>query len=299
MISLIVNPASGGGRAAAAIPGVRRELERRGIAHTVHETESLGHARGLARSAGSAGRVAVALGGDGLVSAVATGLRGSDGVFGILPGGRGNDFARFLGIPLDPVAACEVLQTGSVSRLDLGCAGGQPFLGVASCGLDSDANRIANQTRMIRGRLGYVYGGLRALTTWKAANFRVRLDGERLTIRGYTIAVANSSMYGGGMRIAPDASTTDGLLDVVLISDRSRLRFLRHLPKVFSGTHASLPFVRIVRASHVEVDADRPFTVYADGDPIAELPVRFGVEPGAVCVRVPVGNGPPVPDMGP
>ena len=109
------------------------------------------------------------------------------------------------------------------------------------------------------------------------------------------MAVANSSTYGGGMRIAPDASTTDGLFDVVLISDRSRLRFLRHLPKVFSGTHTSLPFVRIVRASYVEVDADRPFTVYADGDPIAELPVKFSMEPGAVSVRVPVGSRLPVP----
>ena len=299
MISLIVNPEAGGGRAGAAIPRVQHELERRGIAHTVHETQSLGHARELAQSAGAAGQTAVALGGDGLVSAVAAALRGSEGVLGVLPGGRGNDFARFLGIPLDPVAACEVLQTGHVSRLDLGCADGRPFLGVASCGLDSAANRIANQARLIRGRLVYAYGGLRALTRWKPANFRLRLDDEPLTIRGYTVAVANSSMYGGGMRIAPDASPTDGLFDVVLISDRSRLRLLRDLPKVFGGTHTSLPFVRIVRASHVEVDADRPFTVYADGDPIAELPVRLSVEPEAVGVRVPVGSRLPVRDSRP
>jgi len=296
MISVIVNPASGSGRAGVAVSGVRRELDRRGIPHAVHETESLGHARELARTAHSRGQTAVALGGDGLVAAVAAELRGSDGVLGVLPGGRGNDFARFLGIPLDPVAACEVLDTGTVARLDLGRAGGQTFLGVASCGLDSDANRIANRARLVRGDLVYVYGGLRALSRWKAANFRLRLDGEPLMIRGYTVAVANSSMYGGGMRIAPDASATDGLLDVVLISDRSRLLFLRHLPKVFSGAHASLPFVMIVRARDVEVDADRPFTVYADGDPIAELPARLSVEPAAVRVQVPVGSPLSAPD---
>lgn len=293
MISVIVNPASGSGRASAAIPGVRQELQRRGIAHTVHESESLRHARELAENARSSGRTAAALGGDGLVGAVATALRGSDGVLGVLPAGRGNDFARFLGIPLDPVAACEVLDTGTVTPLDLGCVGDHTFVGVASCGLDSDANRIANQTHLIRGNLVYAYGGLRALMTWKAANFRLRLDGEPLTFRGFTVAVANSSTYGGGMRIAPDASVTDGVFDVVLISERSRFCFLRHMPKVLGGTHTSLPFVLIVRARDVEVDADRPFTLYADGDPIAELPTKLTVEPGAVRVRVPAGRSGP------
>jgi YegS/Rv2252/BmrU family lipid kinase len=225
-----------------------------------------------------------------LTSALAAALCGTDGVLAVLPGGRGNDLARSLGIPLDPVAACEVLTTGTVIKLDLGRVGGRTFLGVASCGLDSDANRIANRTRLIRGHLVYVYGGLRALARWKVANFRLKLDGEPLALRGYTVAVANSSIYGGGMRIAPDASVTDGLFDVVLISEESRLRFLRHLPKVFTGAHTSLPFVRIVRARDVEVAADRPFTFYADGDPIAELPARLRIEPRAVCVRVPAGT---------
>jgi YegS/Rv2252/BmrU family lipid kinase len=290
VISLIVNPASASGRAGAAVPKVRRELERRGIAYTVHETDSLDHARALAQTAQSAGHTAVALGGDGLIGAIAAGLRGTDGVLGILPAGRGNDFARVLGIPLDPVAACEVLTTGTVTRLDLGQAGDQTFVGVASCGVDSEANRIANRTRLIRGRRVYAYGGLRALATWKAASFRLQLDGQPVTIRGDMVVVANSSTYGGGMRIAPGASLTDGLFDVVLISAGPRLRLLRHLPKLFSGTHTSLPFVRTVRARDVELDSDRPFTVYADGDPIAKVPVRLRVEPRALCVQVPAGS---------
>ena len=293
MISVIVNPASGGGRAGELASGVRRELERRRIGYRMQTIRSFDEAAACARVAHANGHIAVALGGDGLISALAGALQGTDGVLGILPSGRGNDFARVLGIPLDPVAACEVLATGIPARLDIGRAGERTFLGVASCGLDSVANRIANQTRLVRGKLVYAYGGVRALAVWKPASFRLRLDGEPLALSGYTVAIANSSAYGGGMRIAPDASLTDGLFDVVLLSDLSRARLLSHLPKVFRGSHTKLPFVKIVQAREVEVDADRKFTVYADGEPLADLPVKLTVQPAAIRVQVPAGSALP------
>jgi YegS/Rv2252/BmrU family lipid kinase len=287
MLSLIVNPASGGGRAGAVLAEVRRALDARGLDHRVELTRSLEHARELAVAAQQAGEMAVALGGDGLIGAVAGALRDSDGVLGVLPGGRGNDFARVLGIPLDPVAACAVLAEGTVRALDLGQIGETTFIGIASCGFDSEANRIANQTRLIRGNLVYTYGGIRALMSWRPARFRLRIDSRPATLTGYTVAIANSPAYGGGMFLAPGASLTDGLLDVVMIADQPRLQFLRHLPKVFKGEHVTLPAVRIVRAREVEVDADRQFTVYADGDPIAQLPVKVTVAAAAVRVMVP------------
>jgi YegS/Rv2252/BmrU family lipid kinase len=287
MLSLIVNPSSGGGRAGNALGDVRSALEARGLDHHVELTRSLEHARELARSAQAAGETAVALGGDGLIGAVADALRGTEGVLGVLPGGRGNDFARVLGIPLDPVAACDVLAVGSIQPLDLGQIGETTFIGIASCGFDSEANRIANQTRLIRGNLVYTYGGIRALLSWKPARFRLRLDGQARSLTGYTVAVANSAAYGGGMFLAPGASLSDGLFDVVLIADQPRLRFLRHLPKVFKGEHVGLSAVSIVRAREVEIEADRPFMMYADGDPIAQLPVKVRVLAGAVRVLVP------------
>jgi YegS/Rv2252/BmrU family lipid kinase len=294
MLSLIVNPSSGGGRAGAALPAVGRALDARGLDYHVELTRSLEHARELARCAQQAGEMAVALGGDGLIGAVAGALRGTDGVLGVLPGGRGNDFARVLGIPLDPVAACAVLSHGSVRALDLGQIGTATFIGIASCGFDSEANRIANRTRLIRGNLVYTYGGIRALLSWRPARFQLRIDGEPHAFTGYTVAVANSAAYGGGMFLAPGASLTDGLLDVVLIAEQPRLQFLRHLPKVFRGEHVKLPAVSIVRAREVEVDADRRFAVYADGDPIDELPVSISVAPAAVRVMVPAHDRAPV-----
>jgi diacylglycerol kinase family enzyme len=164
------------------------------------------------------------------------------------------------------------------------------FIGIASCGFDSEANRIANQTRFIRGNLVYTYAGIRALMSWRPASFTLRLDGQPRALTGYTVAIANSAAYGGGMFLAPDASLTDGLLDVVLIADQPRLQFLRHLPKVFKGEHVRLPAVTVVRAREVEVDADRKFIVYADGDPIAQLPIKVSVLAGAVRVLVPVAD---------
>ncbi len=288
MLSLIVNPHAGAGRAGRALGDVRDALERLELRHAVERTQSIEHARELALAAAAAGQMAVALGGDGLVGAVAGALKHGPGVLGVLPGGRGNDFARVLGIPLEPVAACQVLAHGTVRALDLGQVGERTFIGIASCGFDSDANRIANETRVVRGNLVYAYGALRALLGWRPARFEVKLDGgETRTVRGYTIAAANSKAYGGGMMLAPDAALDDGLLDVVIIGEASKLRFLRGLPTVFNGEHVHQPNFEMVRAREIEISADRPFTMYADGDPIAELPVRVRALPGAVQVMVP------------
>ena len=286
---MIVNPAAGGGRAGRALAGVQAALRDCGLEYRIERTGSLQHARELARTAVANGEVAVACGGDGLIGAVAAALRGPSGVFGMLPGGRGNDFARVLGIPLDPRAACRVLAEGVERSLDLGEAHGQTFISIASCGFDSDANRIANETKLVRGSLVYSYGALRALITWKRATFTLRFDGgEPRTVTGYTIAAANSGTYGGGMLIAPDASLQDGLLDVVMVEHMSKVRFLRLLPSLFKGRHVGQPEVDVVRAAMVEIAADRPFTLYADGDPVAELPVTIRVLPGAVRAITPV-----------
>jgi YegS/Rv2252/BmrU family lipid kinase len=288
-LALIVNPSSGGGRAARTLPDVRAALTARGLDHHVELTRSLEHARELAVTAATADETAVALGGDGLVGAVAGALaRHGGGVLGVLPGGRGNDFARALGIPLEPVAACEVLATGSAEPLDLGEAGDRTFVGIASCGFDSDANRIANETKLVRGNLVYAYGALRALLGWRPARFTLAIDGAPpRSAMGYTVAIANSKAYGGGMLMAPAASLTDGLLELVIVGDIPKLRFLRGLPKVFKGEHINQPEVEVVRCREVEVSADRPFTMYADGDPIAELPVTVRALPGAVRAIVP------------
>jgi YegS/Rv2252/BmrU family lipid kinase len=287
-IALIVNPSAGGGRAGKLLDAVAAALAAHRLTHHVERTRSLEHAQELARAAAAAGEVAVAFGGDGLIGAVAGALRDSRGLLGVLPGGRGNDLARVLGIPPDPVAACQVLASGVPRAIDLGEVAGRTFVGIASCGFDSDANRIANQARLIRGNLVYAYAALRTLATWKPATFAVTLDGgETRTVVGCTVAAANSKAYGGGMFLAPDASLDDGMFDVVFVEDAPKRKLLGLLPLLFKGEHVHKPNVHVERARGLHIAADRPFSLYADGDPIAELPVTLRVLSRAVRVLVP------------
>jgi YegS/Rv2252/BmrU family lipid kinase len=286
-LCLIVNPSAGGGRAARLLGGVEAELRGLGARFRVERTTSMEHARELARGARDAGELVAAMGGDGLTGAVAGELCDGAAVLVVLPGGRGNDFARKLGIPHDPVAACALLADGRERRVDVAEVDGRCYLGILSAGFDSDVNEIANATRLPLGTLVYVYGVLRALRAWRPARWEVAVDGERRRFVGYSVAVANSGMYGGGMRLVPDAALDDGRLDVVLFEDRSKLRFLGALPKVFKGTHVDEPGLVILRATEVEFNADRPFTAYADGDPIAALPATVRVRPGALRVVAP------------
>ena len=288
---LVVNPAAGGGRAARELAGVEAALRGHGLAFTTERTTSIAHARKLAVAAHHAGAVPVTLGGDGLVGCVAGALSGLGGadppLMGVLPGGRGNDFARMTGIPSDPVAACAVLAHGAPTPIDLGVVGNTPFIGIASLGFDSEANRIANAASPRLGNLVYAYGALRALASYRHATFTVDVDGERRTFTGWSVAVANASTYGGGMVMAPAARLDDGALDVVLSERTSRARFLLTLPRIFKGTHVEDPSIHQMTGREVRVSADRPFVVYADGDPIAELPVTVGVLPAAVRVLLP------------
>jgi YegS/Rv2252/BmrU family lipid kinase len=298
-ICVIVNPTAGGGRAARIAPEVELALRERGGAVRVVHTRDVEHARELAREAAAGGEIVAALSGDGLVGAIADALRDTPGaVLGVLPGGRGNDLARVLEIPTAPAGACKVLCAGLARPLDLGLVeqldGGAParaFVGIASVGFDSDANRIANEAPSWLGGLVYAYGALRALISWRPARFELELaDGERHSFRGYTVAAANSRAYGGGMYAAPQAMLDDGLLDVVVIEDVSRLRFLKGLPRVFKGTHVEMPTVRVFRTPHVTIAADRPFVMYADGDPVGALPVKVSAIAGAVSVVTPAGG---------
>lgn len=286
-VHLIVNPRAGGGRAARRLPAVETALRGLGRAVRVEQTRSIEHARELARVARGDGDVVAAMGGDGLVGAVAGELRGSATSLLPLPGGRGNDFARKLGITGDPAAACRLLDTGRVRAVDVAEVDGRTYLGILSAGFDSDVQDIAGATRLPLGGLVYLYGTLLALRAWRPARWDVEIDGARRSFTGYAVAVANSGVFGGGMWLAPDAALDDGLLDVVLTGPRSKTAFLTALPKVFRGRHVGEPGFEVLQGREVRFAADRPFRAYADGDPIADLPATVRVVPGALRVVAP------------
>jgi YegS/Rv2252/BmrU family lipid kinase len=276
--ALLVNPASAGGRALEALPQVHAALDGLGAPHRTVTTRSIVHAHEEAQTAAAEGETVVAVGGDGLLRPIAGALKGTESAVAVIPAGRGNDFARVLGIPTDPGEAARLAVEGEERLLDVASVDGTPYMGIASFGFDSDANRIANEARLVKGDAVYIYAALRALTAWKPAGFTVTVDGERHSFTGYTVAVGNSKVYGGGMFILPMAELDDGLLDVIVCERVGKLRFLRDLPKVFKGRHLDLPYTKFLRGEVIEVSSDRPFVIYADGDPIGATPAIIRVE---------------------
>ena len=283
----LVNPSSGGGRTRKLLSHAQAALADGGIDHRLVLTQNIEHGREEARDAVERGQTVIVMSGDGLIGQVGGELANTGVALGIIPGGRGNDFARVMGIPDDVEEAAGFIAAGATRDVDVGEANGVRFLCIASCGFDSDANRIANEAKRVSGSAVYAYAALRALVAWKPATFTLTLDGERVEVTGYSVAAANTKAYGGGMIAAPTAEPDDGLLEVGATGNVSKARFLRGLGKIFKGEHLETLRVKTWQAAEVTIEADRPFSVYADGDPVAELPATIRLLPSALKVIVP------------
>jgi YegS/Rv2252/BmrU family lipid kinase len=283
----LVNPASGGGRTKKLLPEAQAALAGAGIEHRVVLTQNIAHGRDEARAAGERGQTVIVMSGDGLIGQVGGELAHSASALGIIPGGRGNDFARVMGIPDDVEEAAALIAEGSTREIDVGEANGTRFLCIASCGFDSDANRIANDAKLVSGSLVYAYAAVRALLAWKPATFTLTFNDERVVRTGFSVVAANTSSYGGGMIAAPTAEPDDGLLEIGASGSTSKLRFLQAIPQIFKGEHLETMEVETWRTPEVLIEADRPFSVYADGDPVAELPATITVLHRALTVIAP------------
>jgi YegS/Rv2252/BmrU family lipid kinase len=285
----IVNPTAGGSAGAAALLRVARVLREAGAELETEYSRSLAHARDLARRAGQQGHVVLAVGGDGIAGGIGGALSGTGTLFGLVPAGRGNDFARALELPDDPAGLARILLHGAPRRVDTvevesAVHPRTVVLGSVYAGVDALANRHANHSRLLRGAASYYAGGLRAVATWRAAGYRVTVDGEEHTHRGYTVVAANSPYYGSGRMIAPGARVDDGLLDVVMIRHAPRRLFFALMNELKSGAHVDRPEVRILRGRQIRIEADRPVPYGAAGQAEALLPVTARVLPGALAV---------------
>jgi diacylglycerol kinase (ATP) len=288
----VVNPAAGGSRATAALLPLARLLQEAGAHVKVEYSRGLEHAQEVAQRAGQSGRVVLGVGGDGMVGRVGGALAGTGTVFGLVPAGRGNDFARTLGLPSEPAPLAELLLYGEPRRVDaieVESAVHQRtvVLGSVYAGVDAVANRYANNARLLRGSASYYMGGLRAVLTWRPAVYRITVDGQLYERRGYTVVAANSGFYGFGRRIAPGARVDDGMLDIVVIHDVPRSLFFTVMNELKSGTHIKRPQVEVLRGREVRIEANRDIPYGADGEVDAVLPVTARALPGALNILAP------------
>ena len=259
-------------------------------------TEHTGHARDLARTAAAEGieRV-VAVGGDGTISEVANGLAGSNTALAIIPAGTGNDCARNLGIPSDPPAAARLALSGVQRAIDLGeirtSSGPTCFVNVAGFGFDAEvAARVEDLPAWaaVGNTLPYVLGILQMLWRYQSPRIAITADGRTIDRRCFVVAVANGPSYGGGMQVAPDAQPDDGVFDVCVIGDISRVEALRLVPKMYSGGHRTHHAVEFFRCTELHASAAASVQCQADGELIGSLPATFKIHPGGLqCVTGP------------
>lgn len=286
---LLINPASGRGRALKHGEATAAALDAAGFTPTVHLTKNLDEATERAADAAAGSLVAV-LGGDGFLGAAAAGAHVSGAVLLPLAGGSGNDTTRRLGLALDPVKAVESLPGLVIRDIDLGLVNGRPFLGVAHVGFDALANELGNAARLNLGPLVYLYGGIKAFRQWSNVTFTVEVDSLTRSFGGWLVAVGNAGQYGGGLRIAPRARLDDVLLDVVSLGAASIPGVVAMFLRSYRGTHLGQRHVSFVRGSEVRISASKALNIYADGELVGALPAEIRILPSALKVLVPAGS---------
>lgn len=264
-------------------------------------SERPGHLTELARRAADEGaRQLVVVGGDGSVNEVANGIAGRDDVeVAVIARGTGWDFVRTYGIPRRVSEAARVAQSGAVRQIDLGrvefrswdgSEGRSYFANIASAGMSGAIAQRANETtKALGGKVSYLWATLAVFSRWQNDVVRVAVDEQTREGRMHDVVVANGRYFGGGMMICPEASSDDGLFDVLLIGNLTKADLLLTLPKTYRGKHLPHPKAEVLRGAVVTVDADEPLPLELDGEQPGTTPVRFEVVPRAMRVRVPAG----------
>jgi diacylglycerol kinase (ATP) len=292
-VVVVANPTAGRGKGARLIPRIDALLRSLGVPHALRICEGPKEPERLARAAAAEGaEIVAALGGDGQVGACANGVFDTETALAVIPSGTGNDFARHMGLNRkDPLGAARLLSSPRFKAIDVATVTTPErqryFVNVGGAGFDSEVNEHANKVRRLRGTPKYVYSTFVTLARFTPAEFLVKVDGEEHPFKGMMLAVGNGSSYGGGMKVTPDARYDDGVLDVCVIQELPKWQFVKTFPKVFTGKHAAHPAVTMLRGKEIEISAERPFQVYADGEPVGHLPATFSVVPASLRLVVP------------
>ena len=292
-IGLVVNPTSGKNRGGALGLEVAHRLRARGheVLDLSDETAAAARDRAIGAIAQGIDVLAV-VGGDGMVHLGVNLCADTKTPLAIIAAGTGNDVARGLGLPVhDPIAATDVVGTGIPRQIDVvrhvdSRGDVRWYAGVLGAGFDSLVNERANTWPWPKGRMRYNLAIARELPGFRAIPYAVTVDGVRHETAAMLVTVGNGPSYGGGMRVCPDASFDDGLLDVMVLHDISTLEFLKVFPTVFKGTHVRHPAVEVLRGREVTLEAEG-IMAYADGERFAPLPLTLEVVPAALTVMVP------------
>ncbi|MDT0617835.1 lipid kinase [Salinisphaera sp. P385] len=284
---LLINPHSRSGSQDAETLITR--LQQAGLGVTRVTPDGPDHIAAVIREhQGRVDRVIVG-GGDGTINAALPGIAASELPMGVLPLGTANDFARSLGVPLDPAAACDVIAADHVRRIDLGECNGRYFVNVAHIGFAVEvARRSDGDTKKLMGPLAYPYAAWTAFRTRR--RFRVEIrgdDGPWRRLKAIQVSVGNGRFYGGGIPIAEDAAIDDGRLDLYAIPAHRDGSLLAMIPALRVGRTRGHDQIETLAATRIEVRTRQPKTIAVDGEPGGKTPASFRVHPGLLAVYAP------------
>lgn len=268
-IYFIINPISGSQKKDLIIKDINRYLDNSRFDYEVKYTQYAGHAAAIAREAANVGvDIVVAIGGDGTVNEVARSLVHRTTALGIIPCGSGNGLARHLQIPIDPIGAIQVLNECVIQELDYGKINNIPFF--CTCGIGFDAfvsSKFAEAGK--RGFLTYIENTLREGLAYKPETYTITIDGnDQLIYKAFLIACANASQYGNNAYIAPNASMSDGLMDVTIMEPISVLEAPQIAIQLFNRTINHNSKIKTFRCKKVNIERKNPGVIHFDGDPV-------------------------------
>jgi len=287
--AIIANPTAGGGRGRVRAERARDYLRENGVDAEVHWTEERGGATRIAKELLDRGVPRIAgCGGDGTLNEIANALAYTDGVLGVLPGGRGNDLCRALDIPRSLHQAVDLFLEGNVRKIDLGKVNDRYFNSVAALGFDAEVSRAVELGKMpFSGKATYFYAALKTLGSYRSPRLKLTGDFGVIEENIFLAATSNTPTYGGGFQITPPAKMDDGILHVCLIRDISAWKVLGLLPCVYRGKHTTRPEVRILPTRRLSIESDRESWIYADGERMCKAPAVIEVAPAALQVIAP------------
>ena len=287
---LITNPISGSGKAAAVAERASQRLTAEGYTGRLELTTQSGDANQIAREAIENGsQWIIACGGDGTIHEVVNAIAEQpDIVLGVLPCGKGNDFAEALKIPTKPTDAIEVLLAGATRQVDLGKIGDHYFDTIVTCGYDAEVSRrVTEEGAPFSGTASYVYTAITTLFRYQSPDVHLRGDFGSYEGKILLTATGLTSSYGGGMKIVPEAIIDDGFFDVCIIKPVPRRTVLRLLFTLFWGGHAGHRAVRMHRTKSLTIETDPPILLYADGERICYTPVTVEIIERGLTVIAP------------
>ncbi|MFQ5794397.1 MAG: diacylglycerol/lipid kinase family protein [Candidatus Bipolaricaulia bacterium] len=294
-VFLLVNPIAGKGRTRRLFPRIQRALSDRGIRFEYRWTTGPGEATELARDAVGGGfeRI-VAVGGDGTIHEVVNGIlerekekeKERETALGVIPTGSGNDFVKSAGIPTDPFRALALVESGIVTRIDVGRIGNRYFANGLGIGLDGAVAAQMRNMRLLRGEIAYLYATVRQVLTFK--NFPIKIETPEWSYQGRSLllGLSNGRYHGGDFKLCPQAASDDGLLDLYVFEDLPVIQRLCQIPKVRVGEHMTLEVFHLHKTPKARISSPKPLIAHMDGEPMRLSGEAFEVEAVPEAIRV-------------